>query len=678
MWQVGDEPVPGYRLQSVLGKGSNAVVWRASAPGHTVAALKFINLGGKLGLKEFRGVQRVKEISHANLLPITAFWILDCDGIVLDDDALASLDDRAHGRDGALEGGEAPRGKADFAGTMQVEPERLEPEHPETLVLAMLLGEKNLKEVLQQYQEAGEEGIPVEELLRYMEDTAKGIDFLNSSRHDLGSGPVAIQHCDVKPQNIVLRGDSAMVCDFGLARVLGPTGVSRTLDEPVGTPQYIAPESIRGEKPSPTTDQYSLAITYLELRIGRLPFVAASLMDVCDVHLEGRLNLEPLPAAERRVIRRATSLKPDRRFPTTLEMVRALQLAVGQQEPSPVTGRQDRVVTPAEPIRPAAVGSSAEAQPVSQSSESHGSARRLVEQGTAHFKQGDVEAAIADFDEAIGLDPELAEAYYERGIAHSASAVRRQDPADTHNHQAHTHFAKGDYSRAIADFSEAIQINPTLAEANHGRLLRNRAVAYRNQGLYDKAISDCNRVIRLDPGFAKAHHDRALAYRAKRDYDTAIKDCVTAVRLTSADAGRQYRRDLASIYRERGDARCDDGDYDKALADYNEALCLRPDWGIAYNQRGRVYGIIGKYDRAISDYTKSLELDTEYAHLYLFNRASARQKNGDYRGAIADLNAAIDRKPDYAKAYHERSRAHQKLGMESESAADSAKAKSLG
>ena len=66
-------------------------------------------------------------------------------------------------------------------------------------------------------QAQGLDGIPVDELLRYMEEAAKGIDFLNSPRHDLGEGPVAIQHCDIKPANIMLTGDSVMICDFGVA-----------------------------------------------------------------------------------------------------------------------------------------------------------------------------------------------------------------------------------------------------------------------------------------------------------------------------------------------------------------------------------------------------------------------------------------------------------------------------
>ena len=92
MWRPGDEPIPGYRLERFLGRGNFGEVWRARAPGGTTAALKFLDLSGKNGLREFRGIKRVKGIKHANLMPITAIWMLDEDGKLLDDNLLQQFD----------------------------------------------------------------------------------------------------------------------------------------------------------------------------------------------------------------------------------------------------------------------------------------------------------------------------------------------------------------------------------------------------------------------------------------------------------------------------------------------------------------------------------------------------------------------------------------------------------
>lgn len=312
MLRKGDEPIPGYRLAHFLGRGAFGEVWRASAPGGTSAALKFIDLNGKQGLKEYRAVQRVKEVRHAHLLPIYAFWMLDQYGDVLSDAELEAWD---------LSGSVMPT---------QVKPELLhvEARPPATLVVAMLLGDKSLSERLEECRGPNGEprGIPIDELLDYMEDAAKGIDFLNSPRHDLGDGLVALQHCDIKPQNLLLVGNSVLVCDFGLARVLGDD--QRTKTAMAGSPAYMAPEVIRNRKPSGTTDQYALAITYFELRTGKLPFDHESYAAVLDAHLRGKLDWSRLSPAEREIIAKATALEPANRFGSSLEMVRTLRRTI--------------------------------------------------------------------------------------------------------------------------------------------------------------------------------------------------------------------------------------------------------------------------------------------------------------------------------------------------------------
>jgi tetratricopeptide (TPR) repeat protein/serine/threonine protein kinase len=307
MLRKGDEPIHGYRLQQFLGRGAFGEVWRASGPGGTSAGMKFIDLGGKQGLKEYRAIQRVKEIRHAHLLPIYAFWMLDQHGDVLDDAELSVWD-----MEGSVLPAQAPKTEM-FA----------EPRRPATLVVAMLLGDKSLSERLDECKDEGHEGIPIDELLDQMEDAAKGIDFLNSPRHDLGDGPVALQHCDIKPQNILLVGNSALVCDFGLARVLGAD--QRTKTGMAGSPAYMAPEVIRTRKPSRATDQYALAITYHELRTGQLPFDAESYPAVLDAHLRGKLDLSRLTPDERTIIIKATSLEPEDRFASSLDLARALR-----------------------------------------------------------------------------------------------------------------------------------------------------------------------------------------------------------------------------------------------------------------------------------------------------------------------------------------------------------------
>ncbi len=293
----GDRPVPDYRLVKFLGKGGFGEVWQATGPGGIEVALKIIPLDNKQGFKEFRAIRMVKNVRNAHLVPIVGFWLKDSNGNLFDDSAET---------DSFIIKGKATE-----------------------LIIAMGLGEKSLMDRLEECQKEGKAGIPSEELLDYMVAVAKAIDFLNRPIHNSGSGQIAIQHCDVKPQNIMLVGGEAQLCDFGLARVLGDPRTTQSGNMMMSVP-YTSPEMFEASKPSHSSDQYALAVTYYELRTGELPFEnpgnPASMMYQI---MQGKLDLSRLTdPAERNIVKRATSLDPEKRYPTSLDMVRDLRRVI--------------------------------------------------------------------------------------------------------------------------------------------------------------------------------------------------------------------------------------------------------------------------------------------------------------------------------------------------------------
>ncbi|KAA5543898.1 protein kinase [Roseiconus nitratireducens] len=334
MLRRGYEFAPGYRLQEFLGRGQFGQVWRASAPGGTAAAVKFIDLTGGQGQKEFEAVKRIKQIRQANLMPIVAIWLLDEQGRVIEDapdEAIETIDITAT----------AQFDRSDISMTPQRD--------AATLVVAMLLGGESLYDRMKQCVQDGQPGIPPRELLSFMEDAAKGLDFLNDARHDLGSGPVAIQHCDVKPANIVVLGNSAVICDFGLARILTRNQITATSAS--GTPAYMAPEAISGH-PSQTSDQYSLAVTYYHLRTGSLPVADGTLYEVLEAHRRGDLSFSGLGPQEQAVLKRATQLDWQERFLSNGDFVSALRDALRAEgfphagQPSQPSGQSDQTNAP--------------------------------------------------------------------------------------------------------------------------------------------------------------------------------------------------------------------------------------------------------------------------------------------------------------------------------------------
>ena len=113
-------------------------------------------------------------------------------------------------------------------------------------------------------------------------------------------------------------------------------------------------------------------------------------------------------------------------------------------------------------------------------------AQDFLDQGVKQLQQGNLEAAINNFNEAIRLNPNYAQAYGNRGIAYS----RLQQ-----------------YEKALADYNQYIRFNPNSAEAYY-----NRATLYDKLGDYEKAIADYDRAIRLNPNFSQAISNREIAY----------------------------------------------------------------------------------------------------------------------------------------------------------------------
>lgn len=195
---------------------------------------------------------------------------------------------------------------------------------PLELVMAMTLGEGTLMDRL---KDGPGPGIPRPELLSYMRDAAKGIQFLNQND---------VHHCDIKPENLMIVGGSVQVCDYGSALKAMYNQESRTHQGV--TREYAAPEQLTGRKVKmhKSTDQYALAMTYYALRTGQYPWPddASEPIEVIkhteNFDFSALAGLSPW-TFELDVIRRALRKDPKDRFPSLTEFMEELDQAVERE-----------------------------------------------------------------------------------------------------------------------------------------------------------------------------------------------------------------------------------------------------------------------------------------------------------------------------------------------------------
>ncbi|MBI5892053.1 MAG: tetratricopeptide repeat protein [Deltaproteobacteria bacterium] len=152
--------------------------------------------------------------------------------------------------------------------------------------------------------------------------------------------------------------------------------------------------------------------------------------------------------------------------------------------------------------------------------------------GYQHALNKEYDDAIETFTKAIALDPNLAQAYRNRGVAYdkkghldkaiedlSKAIILNSNDAAFYANRGTIYNKKGYSDMAIEDFNKAIALDPNLALAYN-----NRGFAYYNKGQYDMAIEDYNKAIVLNPNFANAYTGRGIAYALKRNMGRAISD----------------------------------------------------------------------------------------------------------------------------------------------------------
>ena len=357
MTEVTGSTVAGYRIESVIGRGGMATVYKAedSRLGRKVA-LKLLSpaLAGSEQFQQrfIRESRLAASLDHPNIIPI--YEAGDSDGVLF-------------------------------------------------IAMRYVAG-SDLKVLL------GREGrLDPDRAVRLFTQIGDALD----AAHGLG-----LVHRDVKPGNILvtqvhehadeLPSEHVYLTDFGLTKRTsslsgGLTGTGHFL----GTVDYVAPEQIQGKPVGPEADMYALGCLLYEALTGRVPFHRDDDAAVLWAHLVEMplpvTALRPdLPAAVNAVVSRAMAKQPEDRFASCHDMMRALRHALGQQAPGvPAAGVQP------EPVVAGVAGEPGSDPGVEGAFDAAGTGVAAMEPGQAAAPQPDQAAFAADPESLVAGHADL-------------------------------------------------------------------------------------------------------------------------------------------------------------------------------------------------------------------------------------------------------------------------------
>lgn len=394
-----------------------------------------------------------------------------------------------------------------------------------------------------------------------------------------------IVHRDIKPANIVLKSDTPLLADFGLARGLdlvqtytvtgtlaymSPELINAVLNQGLGTSRYERTEA---------DDLWAAAATFYEMFAVDLPFKSTEA-----IRFSSPIPLpQHVPKGLCDVIEKALQKDVSRRFQTATEMREALEKAwdgfrqLEERQTIEDIAWQER--------------------------------ERQLRKAETYFNHGlkclerrDYDCAIDNLSKLIDLNPQYARAYINRGFAY---------------------YNKGNYDQAFKDYDKVVELNP-----QSGYAYNIRGLAYYDKGEYDQAIKDFSKAIELNPQDAEAYKNRGCAYYEKGYAGQAIENYHKAIELDPQDADAYEKR--ADFYYHHYD-----DNYEQAIEDYNAAIELNPQSAHLYNNRGNAYYNEGRYNQAIKDYNKAIELNPQDWNAYC-GRARTYERLGQTAKAEAD------------------------------------------
>jgi TolB-like protein/Flp pilus assembly protein TadD len=541
---------------------------------------------------------------------------------------------------------------------------------------------------------AGERPLPLGEALRITRDVAEALTYAHAH---------GVIHRDIKPGNILLEADFALLADFGIATAILQPGGERLTDPgaSLGTPEYMSPEQIFGDEPvDQRSDVYSLACVVYEMLAGEPPFTGPNPRSV--FARQANDPVPPLatvradvPEAVARAVERALAKYPADRFPDAVAFAEALradtapppshdpsvavlpftEVGAGAEGAFLAEGIAEEIITALTRlgdvrVAPRSASFSARArradfQTIGRQlrvrSVLEGTVRRIgdrlrvtvqlidAEDGALRWSER-YDRVMADvFDLQDEIARQVARALEdvlhgtERRARHSAGVQAYE--FYLRGLQFFREFRQRPMERARQMFQHAIAADPRYGRAYAG-LADADCFLYMyfapRPDLLAEAEEASRHALELDPASAEAHASSGLAFTLRKDFAAADGAFAEAVRLAPRHFEAHYFWARSCFQR---------GDHEDALRHFSEACALREDYQ-ATLLRAQTLEAMGRRAEAAEGYAQGLEECDRHIALNpddgraLTLGGVARARGGDRGGAMEWVERALVVEPD--------------------------------
>ena len=317
--------------------------------------------------------------------------------------------------------------------------------------------------------------------------------------------------------------------------------------------------------------------------------------------------------------------------------------------------------------------------------------------GMAHQAGEDFEGALAAYNKAINLNPDIPNAYPARNVTQAKLAMLKgwkqagidlfdiitvlMNRVTAYRLMSTNYFApnfRAFWNQMLARlFLIPLRWlnDPKAAYARAGAKMRSGEskiehgdiAAARNH--YHAAIADLTHLIEWEPKFASAYNlrgwtkyllgqivtGRENSREAEWYYQSAVADSAVAIELATAD------EDSSAAYHTRGAARAALGDYDKAIADFDAAIRRNPETAINYLDLGLAKEALGEKDAAKANFEAATRKNGDLAKDY-YKEGRGKNDGRAYAAAMASFDKAIRLNPEYASVYSNRALSQNRLG----------------